>query len=170
MKHSQFIQKILSPLLYWFYRISGIVNKKVLIKSVRSTITCEGKELPVREFTALSKNGEVMGIGKVRLGLYQEHPYQYCIFNGTAVKNMYRRRHLAQKLTTARLNFCLKEGFENVLVPVESINIASLNMLKKCGFQFMDKSEWTDWMQAEAEYLNNSKLLIGIYRIKDSVI
>ncbi len=166
MKYPKVFTSLFYKVLHFYYKSTGIAERKVLIKSVRSDIEFNGIKLPQREFYALNKNLEEMAWGHVIVGRFQAYKYQYCIFNGTVVKPKFRRRHLAEKLVKARLLFCEKEQFENVIVPVESDNNASIKMLVKCGLQFPPTDSWSDWMRSEAEYLNGRDMLIGLYRIK----
>jgi len=169
MKYPKVLKSIFYKLLQFYYAQTGIARQKVLIKSMRSVTEHDGVKMPQREFFALTKRNKEMAWGSVTVGRFQDYKYQYCIFNGTLVKPWYRRRYLAAKLVQARLIFCEKQNFENVIVPVESDNIASIAMLKKCGFQFLDKAEWSSWMNAEVEYLKGRDLLLGLYRIKKPV-
>ena len=163
------VWKIVLGGVYFYYHVSGVVDKKVLIKSIRSEVLYNGISLPQREFYALSKSHKKMAWGNVMVGRFQEYKYQYCIFSGTFVKNLYRRRHLAEKLVKARIIFCEKEKFENVIVPFQSVNLALLKLLQKCGFTILKKEEWVQWMKKEASLFKND-MLIAHYIIKKPVL
>jgi GNAT superfamily N-acetyltransferase len=166
MEYPRIVKKAASQILYYFYKMTGIAQRKVLVKSIRSEVRFKGISLPQREFYALSKRGKEMAWGKVMLGHFQDYKYQYCIFKGTIVYPQYRRRNLASKLTRARIDFCKKEGFEYVIVPVESANSPSLIMFTRCGFEFTPKEEWTSWMKDEVELMKGDDWLLGIIDLK----
>jgi len=169
MKYIGGLKKLYYRMQYFYYHVSGVANKKVLIKSIRSEVLYGGVSLPQREFYAISKAHKKMAWGNVMVGRFQEYKYQYCIFSGTFVKNLYRRRHLAEKLVKARLVFCEKEKFENVIVPIQSVNLGSLKLFQKCGFTILEKENWTPWMKKEAS-LFNSDMLMAHYVIKKPVL
>ncbi|MBK3517997.1 GNAT family N-acetyltransferase [Carboxylicivirga marina] len=167
MKNIGLLKKMTSQALYYYYKLSGIANKKVMVKSVKSEVSFNHISLPQREFSALSKSGKVMASGKVMLGRFQEYKYHYCILNGTIVLPLYRRRKLASKLVKARILFCRKEGFEVLIVAVEASNTPSLKMLSACGFTFPDKEQWTPWMYKEAQLYKEQDILIGQIILRD---
>ncbi|MCU4157552.1 GNAT family N-acetyltransferase [Carboxylicivirga sp. A043] len=166
MEYPKLFKKAASQVLYYFYKFSGIAQQKVLVKSIKSEVRFNDKVLPQREFYALSKRGKEMAWGKVVLGRFLEYKYHYCIFNGTVVHPLYRRRNLASKLVKARVDFCRKENFEYLLVPVESTNMASIKTMVNCGFSFPPKSEWTKWMKAELELMQGNDLMVGVIDLK----
>lgn len=167
MQYPNFIKKAGSQALYYYYKLSGIAQRKVLVKSVRTEVKFNSMLLPQREFVALNKRGKEMAWSKVLLGRFQEKPYHYCIVNGIAVRALYRRRALGYKLVTANIKFCKKEGFELLIAYVESTNIASLSMFKKCGFKFIPKAEWAGWMKAERDLMNGDDLLLGMICLRE---
>jgi L-amino acid N-acyltransferase YncA len=136
MKYPKKIRQLFDSLLYFYHKLTGIYNQKTLIKSIRSEVPIEGRNLAQRDFFAISKRNKTMAEGYVMVGRFQEYKYHYCIFNGTEVKPLYRRRQLGHKLVLARLRFCEKEGFDYVIVPVKATNLASQAMLRKSGFRF----------------------------------
>ncbi|WP_430815383.1 GNAT family N-acetyltransferase [Carboxylicivirga sp. RSCT41] len=165
MEYPELINRVLSHILYHFYRFSGISRQKVLIKSIKTQVSFNGEDLPQREFYALNKKGKTMGLSKVLLGRFQEKPYHYCVVNGIAVRTLYRRRNIGFKLLKANVEFCKKEGFEFIVAYVESSNLASLNTFKKCGFYSLSQKEWSTWVTAEMSLMKGTDLLPCLFKL-----
>jgi len=165
MKYPTGLTNLFYKALHFYNKCTGIAKRKVLIKSMRTSVEYNGEKFPQREFYALSRRNKEMASGKVRVGFFQELKYQYCVFSGVFVKSQYRRRHLAEKLVKARLMFCEREKFETVLAFIEPHNKASITLHEKCGFTFLKQETWTSWMKSELERFQKD-LIIGVYHIK----
>ncbi len=152
-------------LVYLYYRITGIAKRKVLIKSIKSSLKFHELEIPVREFTALSKRKKPMGDIKVMIGRFEEQAFQYCIMYDLFIPRYYRRRKLAQKLVLSCLKFCEKEQFKNVIAIIKISNEESVALFQKLGFELLIEDKWTRWMKKEVE-LYNEPAVVALYKTK----
>lgn len=165
MKYPNILKRAAFQLLYFYYRVTGIYRRKVLIKSIKTIVQFQGRLFPQREFYALTKRHKEMAYGKVMVGHFQEREFHYCLLTGVYVKPLYRRRGLAGKLLNARIDFCATEGFEFILAPIEYDNYKSILLHEKFGFRMVHKSKWSNWIQSEAITFGR-ELGFWLYEIK----
>lgn len=165
MNYFRWIINIVYSLVYLYYQITGVAERKVLIKSVKSSIRFHDLEIPVREFTALSKRNKPMGSSKVMIGRFEEEEFQYCVMYDLFIPPLYRRRKLAQKLIKSGMKFCGDEKFGHVIAIIKKSNGVSMSLFQKLGFELLQEDQWTNWMRKEVE-LYKVPAVVALYEIK----
>lgn len=158
------IKKMIYQCTYKCYDVFNAKNRKVLIKSEASSLIYQQRAIPVRKFTALSWVKMQMGRADVMMGRFEEKSQQYCVSYNLFVHPLYRHRAIATKLVLSHINFCRKEGFQNLIAIIRKDNAASIDLYRKCGFTFLIESEQNTWMSKEAK-LYNSMVLVAHYSL-----